>query len=78
MTSATETSAPSVTRLAVLLFTDLVGSTGLKTRFGTATYARLLSRHDALFRQFLSQTPAAELLQDTGDGYFAAFSNSSR
>ena len=36
-------------------------------------YARLLARHDELFKQLLADYPAAEMLQDTGDGYFAAF-----
>ena len=60
-------------RLAVLLFTDLVGSTEMKSRLGTAVYAGLLSRHDALFKQIITQIPDAQILEDTGDGYFAAF-----
>ncbi len=60
-------------RLAVLLFTDLVGSTELKAKLGAAAFVRLLGRHDALFKQYLAESPGAEVLQDTGDGYFAAF-----
>src|SRR5687768_1712650 len=60
-------------RLAVLMFTDIVGSSELKARLGTPAYAALIARHDVLFRQLLAEYSSAELLQDTGDGYFAAF-----
>jgi WD40 repeat protein/class 3 adenylate cyclase len=60
-------------RLAVLVFTDVVGSSELKTRLGVLTYAKLLARHDALFRELLEHFPSAEVIQDTGDGFFAAF-----
>ena len=65
--------APRSSRLAVLMFTDIVDSTQLKSRLGTTTYVRLLSRHDELFKQLLATTSGAQLLQDSGDGYFAAF-----
>jgi len=39
---------PNPSRLAVLLFTDIVDSTELKTRRGSAAYTRLLERHNAL------------------------------
>ena len=60
-------------RLMVLLFTDLVGSVKLKAELGLAAYARLLARHDALFRSIIDTTPGAEVRQDTGDGFYAAF-----
>src|SRR5688500_16620283 len=60
-------------RLAVLMFTDVVDSTLLKSRLGTTTYVRLLGLHDQLFRRLIGATPGAQLLQDAGDGYFAAF-----
>src|SRR5690349_24629290 len=60
-------------RRAVLLFTDVVGSTELKSRLGTGTYARLLARHNALFEAAAAQTPGARILKHTGDGYFASF-----
>src|SRR4051812_10477372 len=66
---------PRPSRLAVLMFTDIVGSSRLKGELGGAAYARLQSRHDELFRQLLATTPAAELLKDTGDGFFLAFAN---
>lgn len=60
-------------RLMVLMFTDLVGSVDLKTRLGASVYANLISRHDTLFRQIISSTPAAEIRNDTGDGFLARF-----
>ncbi len=60
-------------RLMVLMFTDLVGSVDLKTRLGASVYANLISRHDTLFRQIISGTPAAEIRNDTGDGFLARF-----
>src|SRR5688572_15228210 len=73
--NATTPNTPS--RLAVLLFTDLVGSTELKTRLGAGAYSRLLSRHDALFKQSLSEIASAEVINDTGDGYLLAFATAS-
>src|SRR4051812_36328190 len=60
-------------KLAVLLFTDVVGSTEFKSRLGTTAYARLLGRHNALFEHAAASCPGAEILKHTGDGYFAAF-----
>jgi class 3 adenylate cyclase len=57
----------------VLLFTDIVGSVDLKLRLGGATAARLIGRHDALFRECLAGIEGAKLLKDTGDGFLARF-----
>jgi len=57
----------------VLLLTDLVGSAALKTRFGTAAYAELISRHDELFRGIVSAIAGSEIVKDTGDGFLARF-----
>src|SRR5688572_27786629 len=65
--------AAQTSRLAVLMFTDVTGSVDLKARLGTMTYARLLARHDELFKRLIADYPTAEVLQDLGDGYFAAF-----
>jgi WD40 repeat protein/class 3 adenylate cyclase len=65
--------APPSSRLMVLLFTDVVGSVKLKADLGLSAYARLLARHDALFRSIVGSTPGAEVRQDTGDGFYAAF-----
>lgn len=68
-------SAPA-SRLVVLMFTDLVGSTELKDSLGTAGYLPLLRRHDALLRRAVGAVNG-RLQQDTGDGCFAVFPTSS-
>ena len=55
------------------MFTDLVGSVDLKRRLGAKIYGELIARHDSLFMDILHGTPGAELIQDTGDGFFALF-----
>src|SRR5688572_3288584 len=65
--------AATTSRLTVALFSDLVSSTELKSKLGTVTYARLLERHDQLFKQLIAQYPKAEIQADTGDGFFVAF-----
>ncbi|HRC85330.1 MAG TPA: protein kinase, partial [Thermoanaerobaculia bacterium] len=60
-------------RLLVLMFTDLVGSVELKNRLGVATYARLIQRHDELFREVVGGFADAGINKDTGDGFLAHF-----
>src|SRR2546430_7280831 len=60
-------------RLSVLLFTDLVGSVQFKTDLGTELYAKLLARHNELFRRSIDPFPGAKILQNTGDGFLASF-----
>ena len=69
------TATPS--RLSVLVRTDIVGSTELKARLGLGEYARRLARHDRIFKQLIDESPDAEILKDTGDGYFASFATTS-
>ena len=38
-------------KIVVLLFSDIVGSVNLKTRLGDAGAAKLVGRHDAIFRE---------------------------
>jgi serine/threonine-protein kinase len=64
-------------RLTVLLVTDIVGSTDLKSRIGLGTYARLLEQHDSLFKRLIANFASAEILKDTGDGYFTSFPTNS-
>jgi serine/threonine-protein kinase len=59
----------------VLMFTDVEGSVALKNRIGTEAYAAALARHDAVFRRIVSETHGAQILSDTGDGFFAAFAS---
>src|SRR5262245_59299906 len=67
-------SSPS--RLAVLLFTDIVGATEMKSRLGTAGFAPLLERHNAIFESNCAQA-RGEILKHTGDGFFASFATAS-
>jgi class 3 adenylate cyclase len=69
--------ATPATRLSVLLFTDIVGSTQLKSTLGTAVYTRLLQRHNELFDAGLRECPGAQSIKHTGDGYFASFTTAS-
>jgi serine/threonine-protein kinase len=66
-----QVAAPS--RLAVLLFTDIVGSTELKGRIGSLAYWQLLQRHNELFEQVCADCRDGEILKHTGDGYLATF-----
>jgi serine/threonine-protein kinase len=60
-------------RLIVLLLTDVVGSTALKSRLGMPAYAALLKRHNALFESAVGGFRGARVIKHTGDGYLAAF-----
>ncbi|MCC6908722.1 MAG: tetratricopeptide repeat protein [Phycisphaerales bacterium] len=64
---------PSPTRLVVLLFSDIVGSVQLKSRLGDAEAARIIGRHDAIFRRVFEHAGDGEILKDTGDGFLARF-----
>jgi serine/threonine-protein kinase len=59
--------------MAVLLFTDLVGSLRLKSELGVEAYAAVLRRHDQIVRTAISGFADARILKDTGDGVFASF-----
>ena len=54
-------------RLMVLLFSDLVGSSAPRSTPGC------WARHDAIFRAALGAMPGARVLQDLGDGYLISF-----
>lgn len=64
-------------RLMVLCFTDIVGSTDLKNRLGTVEYTAELGRHDRIFQQIIAASPGARILKDTGDGFFTSFATAS-
>ncbi len=64
-------------RLRVLLFTDVAGSVDLKRRIGNAAYGKLIARHDETFRAIVADEKGAEILNDTGDGFLAAFETAS-
>ncbi len=56
--------------LRAFLFTDLVGSTELKQRIGDAEAAKVIARHDELFRTCLKRFGGAEEV-NPGDELFA-------
>ena len=56
-------------RLAVFLFTDIVGSVDLQARLGTEEYTRLLLRYVDILKAALAGIPDAAIHQDTGDGH---------
>lgn len=60
-------------RLAVLMFTDIVNSTGLKHDRGVAAYLAAFERHNALFEGIARCIPGMQILKHTGDGYLASF-----
>lgn len=58
-------------RVAVLLFSDLVGSVSLQDQLGTQFYSKLLARHHELFRQAIEIDCKGKILNYTGDGFLA-------
>jgi len=56
------------------LFTDIVDSTKLLETLGDDKWKRLLTRHDALVREAISEA-GGEVVKQTGDGFFASFEN---
>jgi serine/threonine protein kinase/class 3 adenylate cyclase len=61
-------------RLLVLMFTDLVGSSSLKISLGDRDYvAQIAKPHNDIFRSLLRQFPTAEENNYTGDGFIAIF-----
>ena len=62
----------SNSRLAAVLFTDIVGSTQIASAMGDRRWRELLSRHHKIIRQELKRHGGRE--HDTaGDGFFASF-----
>ncbi len=54
------------------MFTDIVGSTILAERLGNESWERLLTWHDDVLRGLIARQ-GGEVVQSTGDGFFAAF-----
>jgi CHASE2 domain-containing sensor protein/class 3 adenylate cyclase len=55
-------------RIAVLLYTDMVDSVGLQRRLGTETYSRLLKLHHQLLFRAVEDEFDGKIRNDTGDG----------
>ena len=54
------------------LFTDIVGSTRLLETLGNEKWRKLLGRHNELLEQQIADS-GGEVVQKTGDGFFATF-----
>jgi class 3 adenylate cyclase len=54
------------------VFTDIVGSTRLLETLGDVKWKKLLARHNELLRDRIVDS-GGEVVQQTGDGFFAAF-----
>jgi class 3 adenylate cyclase len=54
------------------MFTDIVGSTNLAEALGDQAWERLLRWHDDVLRRLVG-TGGGEIVNSTGDGFFAAF-----
>lgn len=63
--------------LATVLFTDIVGATGLAEQMGDRAWRDLLQRHHALVRQELERFRGREI-DTAGDGFFATFDGPAR
>jgi len=63
--------------LATVLFTDIVDSTDRAARLGDRAWRDLLTGHDALIRQRLSEF-GGRALDSAGDGVFATFDGPAR
>jgi class 3 adenylate cyclase len=56
------------------VFTDIVGSTRLLETLGNEKWKKLLARHDELLVEQIANC-GGEVVQQTGDGFFAAFAS---
>jgi class 3 adenylate cyclase len=63
--------------LATVLFTDIVGATGLAERLGDRDWKALLDRHHVLVRHELERFRGREV-DTAGDGFFATFDGPAR
>ncbi len=71
-------SAPEPERiLATILFTDIVGSTGMIAELGDRRWRELLQEHHALVRRQLIRHRGVEM-DTAGDGFFARFDGPAR
>jgi class 3 adenylate cyclase/pimeloyl-ACP methyl ester carboxylesterase len=68
---------PAERRLATVLFTDIVDSTGHAARLGDDRWRNLLEAHNALVRRQLARYQGREI-ETTGDGFLAIFDGPTR
>ncbi len=67
-----EVHAPAVRRFAVVLFTDMVGSTRASLTSGDEEWHRLLDTHDRISQRIVSQH-GGSVVKHMGDGVLATF-----
>ena len=63
--------------LLTLVFTDIVGSTELKQRWGDLESTALIQRHHEIAREILSGFPESEVIGTAGDSCFLVFAKPS-
>lgn len=66
-------SGPRTARMT-FMFTDIVGSTSLAEALGDAAWERLLRWHDDALKALIA-SGGGEIVNPTGDGFFAAFTS---
>jgi class 3 adenylate cyclase len=72
MKAATERRTGPVQTRKTFMFTDIVGSTNLAEFLGNQQWERLLRWHDDKLRDLVAKN-GGEIVNSTGDGFFAAF-----
>lgn len=65
--------ARHATELLVILFTDIVGSTGLKERLGDQRAVEIVALHRRLIDEALAKTPNAQIIDRVGDANLIVF-----
>jgi class 3 adenylate cyclase len=68
----TERRSGPTTARRTFMFTDIVGSTGLAETLGDDAWERVLRWHDDLLRGLIARG-GGQVVNSTGDGFFAAF-----
>jgi serine/threonine protein kinase len=63
--------------LVTLLFTDIIGSTGLKQALGDEEAGSLIQRHHALVREILARFSEGQEIETAGDSFFLVFARPS-
>jgi class 3 adenylate cyclase len=64
-------------RLVTMLFTDIIGSTRIKSQMGDHRGMDLIRRHHELVRTLLATTVTGEEIKTSGDSFFIVFSTPS-
>src|SRR6185436_2252484 len=60
-------------QIAVVMFTDIVGSVELQQQFRFDAYSAALDRHNQIFREVAQQFADTKFIKNTGDGFLTIF-----